>query len=311
MPGSLVIINPAASQARNASILAALTERAVEVLGRRDGTAPRLVETAAAAEVRPLVREAMASSVAAVIGVGGDGTVRDIAAELAGSGIPLGIVPAGTGNQVASVLAIPRTPAAAIDALESARATRIDLGEVTVGQGTSGASRTTFVLGCGAGFDAELMATTSASLKRRVGAAAYFVQAARLALRLSATPVRVTLDGEVMDTTAAAALIGNMGQLVPGRLGLRLPIDPADGLLDLFLVRGRDPLDGLLGLTDQVRRSELGGSAGDRSIRLRGRAIAIEPQEPMPLEVDGDHVSGHSLSARVLPGALQVLVPSA
>ena len=275
----------------------------------RDGRAPRIVETASAEAVGPLVAEALAEGVAAVVGVGGDGTMRDIAAVIAGTDVPLGIIPAGTGNQVAAVLGIPLSPIGAVDVLGSTNERTIDLGEVRIeikGQATIPSS---FIIGCGAGFDAELMATTSGSLKRRLGAAAYFVQAARMALRLSATPCRVTIDDELIETDATAVLVGNMGQLVPGRLGLRLPLDPADGLLDLIVVGASSALGGVRALADQLRRSELGGGSGDASIRLRGHKIRIEPELPMALEVDGDHVGSGALEARVVPGALRVLVP--
>ena len=101
-----------------------------------------------------------------------------------------------------------------------------------------------------------------------------------------------------------------MGQLVPGRLGLRLPLDPSDGLLDLIVVSASSPVGGLQGLADQLRRTKLGGGSGDASIRLRGHKIRIEPELPMALEVDGDHVGSGALEARVMPGALQVLVPT-
>lgn len=154
------------------------------------------------------------------------------------------------------------------------------------------------------------MATTSSGLKRHLGAVAYFVQGARLALRLSATPCRVSIDGEAIEVGATAVLIGNMGQLVPGRLDLRLPIDPSDGLLDLIVVSASNPVGGLRGLTDQLRRTNLGGGTGDTSIRLRGETIRIEPEQVMALEVDGDHAGSGALEARVVPGALRVLVPA-
>lgn len=308
MPGSLVVVNPRASKARDAATLAALTEQLSAVLHHRDGSSPTIVETASPDDVRPLVSQALDEGVASVIGVGGDGTLRDIAAVLAGTEVPLGVIPAGTGNQVAAALGIPRSPLAAAAALETAAVRTIDLGEVTTE--VDGASTTSvFLIGCGAGFDAELMATTSSKLKRRLGSLAYFVQATRLAVRLSATPCRVTVDDDSFDAGATIVLIGNMGQLVPGRLDLRLPLDPYDGLLELILVGAANPVAGLRGLADQLRRTELGGGADDISIRRRGRAIRIAPAEPMPLEVDGDHVGAGSLSARILPASLGVLLP--
>ncbi len=310
MSGSLVVINPHASKARDASTLAALTERAEEVLRRRDGVVPRLVETATAEEVKPLVAEALAGGVASVVGVGGDGTMRDIASVLAGSDVPLAIVPAGTGNQVAMELGIPRSPIEALDALEHAQPLTIDLGEATVQEADGGSATSAFIIGCGAGFDAELMATTSAGLKRRLGTAAYFVQGARLALRAGASACRLTVDDRTMEMPVTIALIGNMGQLIPGHLGLRLPLDPTDGLLDLIALDAGNPIRGGRGLVDQLRRTQVGGEPGRGSIRLRGRRIAIEPIEPLPLEIDGDYVGGGRIEARVLPDAVQVLVPA-
>jgi diacylglycerol kinase family enzyme len=307
---SLVLVNPRASKGRDAATLAALTERAGLVLTARDGTAPRVLETADPREVEPRVREALDEGATAVIGVGGDGTLQAIAAVLAGTDVPLGIVPAGTGNQVAHALGVPRSPASAVDALEGAAARSIDLGEVTFRSGTD-ARTSSFIIGCGAGFDAELMATTSVTLKRRLGTAAYFVQGARLALRASATPCRVTIDDRVIETPATTALIGNMGDLVPGRLGLREPLDPTDGALDLVLVDAGGLLRGVRNTLRTLVRTDLGGEAGDGSIRLRGEHISVEPLAPLPVEIDGDYVGEGSLHARVLPRALQVLLPSA
>ena len=308
MAGSLVIVNPSASRARDASTLAALTERLGDALGERDGTAPRVVETSGPEDVRPLVAEAVDDEAAAVVGVGGDGTMRDIAGVLAGTDVPLGLVPAGTANQVAAALGIPRSPLEATDVLAAATERAIDLGEVTTHIGGTSAT-SVCMIGCGAGFDAQLMATTSSRLKRRLGTLAYFVQAARLAFSLSATPCRVTVDEQSFETDLTIVLVGNMGHLVPGRLGLRMPLDPHDGLLDLIAVGAPNAVAGLRGLVDQLRRTELGGSSGDGSIRLRGRHITIEPAEPMPLEIDGDHVGAGSLGARIVPSALRVLLP--
>ncbi len=287
-----------------------MTKRVGKVLSERDGAPARIVETATATDVGPLATEALAAGVASIIGVGGDGTMRDIATAVAGTPVPLGIIPAGTGNQVAAVLGIPLSPLAAADALASAVSHTVDLGEVSVELEDGTTTASTFIIGCGAGFDAELMAATPDDHKRRLGAWAYFANGARLALRLTATPCRVTIDGELIEPAATAVLIGNMGQLVPGRLDLRLPIEPDDGLLDLIVVGASNPVTGVRALLDQLRRTELGGGSGDASIRRRGRTIRIEPERPMALEVDGDYVGRGGLEARIRPGVLQVLTPA-
>jgi diacylglycerol kinase family enzyme len=244
--------------------------------------------------------------------MGGDGTLREIAASLAKTGVPLGIVPGGTGNLLAGILGVPDVPSQAAAALVDARPRRIDLGEVTLRLVDEPAIPTTatFAIGCGAGFDARVMATTPPDLKRRFGRSAYFAQALKLALEIEAIPHRITVDGESIETDASIALVTNMGELVPGLVGPRLPIVPDDGLLDLIVVGARGPLHGMKGLIDQLFRTHLGGGSGSDSLRVRGRVIGIEADRPEPLQVDGDHVGWGSLSARVLPGALDVLVPA-
>ncbi len=278
-------------------------------LTARDGVEPRIVETAAAEDTRPLVEAALAEGVTAVVGVGGDGTMRDIAAVLADTNVPLGVIPGGTGNQVAAVLGVPLKPEAAIAALAGARIRTIDLGEVRVSPADGPATTSVFIIGCGAGLDARLMATTPGELKRRIGKSAYAVQAARMAPDIKAVPCRIEVDGEVIETETSIVLVGNMGQLMPGVIDLRLPIDPADGLFDMIAVGARGPVQGIVGLADQLLRTKLGGGSGATSIRRRGRVISITPEQPEPLQVDGDYVGEGSLSARILPGALRVLVP--
>jgi diacylglycerol kinase family enzyme len=309
-PGTLVIVNPNAARVRDAAARLSLADQLTSVLSRRDGRPPRIVETAAPAETAPIVQAALADGLAAVVGVGGDGTLRDIAAALAGTGVPLGVIPAGAGNQVAAVLRIPLSLDDATAALATARPRSIDLAEVTLHLTHAPATRCASIIGCGAGFDARLMATTPDSLKRRIGRFAYLAQAVRLALRIEAAPCRITIDGDVIETETSIVLVGNMGQLVPGRLDLRLPIRPDDGLLDLIAVGAHGPIHGLRGLLDQLLRTSVGGGSGSDSIRLRGRSITVEPETPEPLEVDGDYVGEGSLEARILADALAVLVPS-
>ncbi len=323
MPHSLVIINPNASRTRDPAARRALRDQLDEVLTGRDGHRPHILETAGPGDTRPAVEAAVSEGVSGVVGVGGDGTLRAIATFLSGTGVPLGIVPAGTGNQLAAVMGIPLAPATAVAALTSARPRTIDLGEATwwltdeqaawgaAGPPVEAPSRSSaFAIGCGAGFDARLMATTPPDLKRRIGRSAYFAQALRLAADIGVVPYRLTVDGQTIETEASIALIGNMGHLVPGVLAPRLPIVPDDGLLDLIVVGARGPLQGMKGLLDQLLRTSLGGGQGSDSLRVRGRRIGILADRAEPLQVDGDHVGWGWLEARIVPAALRVLVPA-
>jgi len=316
---SLVIINPSASRLKDGQDRTALGEDLRAVLTRRDGVPPDVIETSTQEQTRPAVEAALGAGATAVIGVGGDGTLREIAAALAGTGVPMGVVPAGTGNLLGGILGIPGSVSPAVAALETARTRTIDLGAVTLRlvrepeTGTDSAElreeQATFAIGCGAGFDARVVATTPGGLKQRIGRAAYFAQAIRLAARIDAVPHRLTVDGETLEVDASIPLVTNMGQLIPGAVGPRLAIEPDDGLLDLIVVGARGPIAGLRGLADQLLRTSFGGGSGSDSLRLRCRAVSIEAIRPEPLQVDGDHVGWGSLEARVMPGALEVLVP--
>ena len=309
MTFSLVIINPNASRVSTERTRRSVKAQLSELLAARDGTPPRIVETTSAADTQPAVRAAIGEGARTVIGVGGDGTLRDIAAVLAGSQVPLGIIPAGTGNQVAAVLHIPLTLEGAMVTIEGAKPRAIDLMQVDVRIEGEAPTSSIAVIGCGAGFDARLMATTPDGLKQKIGRSAYLAQAIKLAVGIDAVPYRLRIDGHEVETDASIALVGNMGQLIPGMLDLRLPIVPDDGLLDLIVVGARGPVDGLKGLADQLLRTSLGGEPGDVSLRLRGREIELVANRPEPLEIDGDYIGDGSLTARVLPAALKVLVP--
>jgi diacylglycerol kinase family enzyme len=305
-----VIVNPGASRLRDPAVRRSLTDELTTALTRRDGRPPEVVETSGAGECAPLVEAAVAQAAPSVVGAGGDGTLRELAAALADTGVPLGIVPGGTGNQVAAVMGVPLDISSAVAAIGTAQLRSVDLGEVRMHLGQDGPTDATFVLGCGAGLDARLMATTSAASKRRYGKTAYFAQGVRLAMQVDVVPVRLSVDGERIETEASLALVGNMGHLIPGVVGLRLPLDPADGMLDLIVVAARGPLHGLKGLVDQLTRTALGGASGSDSLRLRGRHISIEADSPEPIQVDGDFVGEGSLEARVRPAALEILVPA-
>ena len=325
MARSLIILNPNASRMRKQGNRTELLDELHAALTRRDGRPPDFIETSLQAQTRPAVEAAIREGAAAVVGVGGDGTLREIAAVLAGTGVPMGIVPAGTGNLLAGIVGIPASMRAAVAAIETTEPRTIDLGAVTLRlvavpeadaaaapgthAGPPGEQQAVFAIGCGAGFDARVMATTPGHLKQRLGRAAYFAQAIRLAARIDAVPYRLTVDGELIEVEASIALVTNMGQLVPGAIGPRLPIDFDDGLLDLIVVGARGPLAGVRGLADQLFRTSLGGGSGSGSLRLQCRSVKVEADRAEPLQVDGDPVGWGSLEANILPAALGVLVP--
>jgi diacylglycerol kinase (ATP) len=286
----------------------------IDALTRRDGVAPEVVTPQDAAAVEGHVRAALERGAASVVGLGGDGTQRGIAAVLAGSGVPLGILPAGTGNILAGVMGIPPSIRDATAALATARPTAIDLGDVALYTTDlvpgDPPRRTICAIGCGIGFDARLMATTEAGHKDRFGRYAYLFQAIRLASRIEAVPYRITVDGRVIELEASIAMITNVGDLVPGVIRPRLAALPDDGQLDLFVVAARGVVEGIRGLADQLLRTRIGGDSRSRTLRFRCHSARLESTPPEPIQVDGDPCGTGAIEVVVRPGALHVLVPA-
>ena len=313
MAPSLVIVNPFASRIRAAGSTDALVPSIVSVLTRRDGVAPDVVTPESATAVEGHVRAALDRGVASVVGLGGDGTQRAIAAVVAGTGVPLGILPAGTGNILGGVLGIPHGLREAIESLGAARPRLIDLGDVALyttdlAEGEP-PRRTICAIGCGIGFDARLMATTESVDKARFGRYAYLLQAVRLASSVTAVPYRITIDGRVIELEATIAMVTNVGDLIPGVLRPRLPALPDDGQLDLFVVAAKGVVEGLRGLADQLLRTTTGGDSDSRTLRFRCHSARLESTPPEPIQVDGDPCGTGAIEVTVRPAALHVLAP--
>lgn len=317
MPYSVLVVNPQASRVRAAGSLDPLLRAAVGALRERDGTPPEVVTPADAEATEQVVRDALtdAAALASVVALGGDGTVRAIGASLAGSGVPLGILPGGTGNILAGVLGIPTKMEQAVELLRVARPRDIDLADVAIEHADrpSGAPpvQTVSAIGCGIGFDARLMATTTGQSKARWGRIAYLFQAVSLAASVGTVPYHLVVDGRVIETDASIAMVTNMGDMVPGLVRPRFPAIPDDGLLDVFVVGARDALEGIRGLADQLLRTGTGGGPGSRTLRFRCRSARLDSTPPEPIQVDGDPWGEGALEATVRPGALRVLVPPA
>lgn len=312
---ALVVANAAASRIVDPRHRARLLAAVVSAVEARTGIRPDVSEAPGAAALEEAISTARRAGTPLVVVVGGDGTVRAAARVLAGTGILLGIVPAGTGNLLAAALGIPRAPTRAAAALATLPARTVDLGEVTIHDGAPPGRPDQpsegFTVACGAGFDATVMAATSREAKRRLGVVAYFAAAARLLGELRPIQFRIEVDGVAMETDGVAALVANCGELVPGLLRPRIPIDPADGLLELLVVRSGGAIGGARAAFELLvqRSPHVAGVPSGRSLRVRGRRISVTPDPPVALQVDGDPYPAGWFVANVVPGGLRVLAP--
>jgi len=252
--------------------------------------------TEQAGHARDLARTARAGGARLVVAWGGDGTVNEVASALAFGDVPLGIVPAGSGNGLARELGIVPHPETALTAALRSAPRAIDAGEI--------AGRL-FVNIAGIGFDAHVAARFNAPENPRRGLAGYAVLTARSIAGYTCGRYEiVTPDAR---TTVRALLIA----LANGtQFGNRIRIAPDarvdDGALDLVIVEERSRLATMSSLwrliNGSVHRAPIWSSR-------RVQEVTIESVAPMMFHVDGEPLQGGTrLEARVHPGALRVCV---
>jgi diacylglycerol kinase family enzyme len=255
-------------------------------------------------DARRIAEESLGEGFDVVVSHGGDGTAMQIAAGIAGSGIALGVVPGGTGNVLAGNLRLPRTASAAARALLKARTLAIDLG---VMQRDDGAHY--FAVVAGTGFDAQLMAATGPEQKRRWKFVAYIARAVLTLPTVHSVPHRVIVDGTPHDVRAAMLLVLNCGKLPPGFLSMRKTLVPDDGWFDIVALEADGAIQSIQALLEMVFRSN-GSSKLKRVWWGRGRTVSVQLIEdiPRPVQLDGEVTGATPFEARLLPGALSVLV---
>ena len=263
---------------------------------------PLWLETTEEDPGRAMARQAIEAGVDLVLGAGGDGTIRVVCSALAGTGIPLGLIPAGTGNLLARNLGIPLDEAAALDVAFNGLSKPIDLVKVTFDDQASDH----FAVMAGIGLDAMIMQGTHPELKKAVGSAAYFLSAAQHAKHPALNTTIEMDDGPPMKRRAHVIVIGNVGYL-QANIQLIPDAKADDGLLDVVIASPRGLRDWVR-LTTQVliRRHR----PDDQLDRLSGRRVKITVDHPDHYQMDGDTVGEcTSLVAEVQPGALLLRVP--
>lgn len=273
--------------------------RECERAAAASGWEPMLVETTVDDPGAGLAAGAVAAGAALIFAAGGDGTVRACAEALAGTGVPLAIIPLGTANLAARALGVPPRVPAALAAGFGGRDRRIDL---------AAADGITFAAMAGIGLDAAVVAATPARLKERLGWLAYAAAGAgKLAGRRGRLTVRLD-DRDPLPVPARSVVVGNAG-LLPGGFRLLPAARLDDGVLDVGILAAADPLGWL-----RVARRVLTGSGYDdgQLRRYQASRVEIRADAELPRQVDGEVIApGRALTVAVRPRALTVRVPAA
>jgi diacylglycerol kinase (ATP) len=260
------------------------------------GWQPGFAATTPADPGEGLARAAIAAGARLVVAVGGDGTVRACAQAVAGTGVPLAIVPAGTGNLAARALGLPAGRRGALEVAFGGAARPVDLAV---------AGELPFLSMAGIGLDAAVVAATPQRLKERIGWLAYAVTG------VTSLPGRrhaftVCLDGgPPLACLARSVVVGNAG-LLPGGFTLLPAARLDDGLLDVGILAPASPLGWALVAGRVLARSRRDGPALER---FRARRVEITAEIPLPRQADGEVLRPSRSLAAGLAGRLTVHAP--
>ncbi len=228
--------------------------------------------------------------------LGGDGTVRLAAGALAGSESALAVLPGGTANVWAREAGIPRNLMRALDTHLDGQQVAMDLGR---------ANDEPFLLMAGIGWDAEIAATVTPALKRKLGVLAYVLHGIPMLPRLRTAEVAWSAGSESAEEQAGLIVVSNT-RLYGGFLMFSMGASARDGQLDACIFTPRTAGEALRqALRVVVRRHP--GADGVRELRTPGFEVTTRG---LPVQLDGDVVGETPVTLTAERGAISMSVPA-
>ena len=306
---TFVVVNPASAGGRTGRRWPA-TARVLHELG-----VEHTVEmTHAPGGATESVRTALRGGAQRIVSVGGDGTLNEVVNGFFDeAGAPLGapptlcVVTSGSGGDFGRTARLPRTQLAALHALQSGRTRAIDAGRIDFDDGT----RRFFLNVADCGIGGEVVARVNRSRYKGGGArgSAVFLAASLAALlEYRARPVRVVVDGEVIERTVQSVVVAN-GAFFGG--GMRIAPDARldDGLFDVVIVGSAGRWRSVAAMPSLYRGTHVRRAEVD--VR-RGRDVRIEHLDrPLLFDVEGEQVGTTGATLTCLPGAVRLCVADA
>jgi YegS/Rv2252/BmrU family lipid kinase len=228
-----------------------------------------------------------------VVGYGGDGTQHEIANGVIGTGVPMGVLPGGTGNGFANELGIPGKLQPAVELLCTSHNQRqIDVAQI---------GEKYFIQRLFTGIEPEEQ--TSREMKDKYGTLAYLMRDVKRLGEIQDVPYRLRIDGEEVSVRGHKCYVVNSGKAGTG-LSISANFAVDDGYLDVFML-SKDP--------------KSVGAAADRFLNLpteeaslyywRGQEIAIDADPSQAVWTDGEYLGHTPVAVKVIPGGLSIAVP--
>ena len=241
-----------------------------------------------------------------LIVAGGDGTINDVVNGLGRAdfpeGVTLGILPAGTGNDLAATLCIPEDPGLAEDVIRQNRQRRLDVARVR----SEGIGERFFINVATGGLGAEISDANDEELKKRWGKLSYLRASLEVARDFDVRDLTLYLDGEERRVKAVNIAVGNC-RYTGGGWPATPKANPEDGLLDVVVIEALGVAD-LLELAPAAL-SESDYLDSDGVLFVRAKEIRVETQPPgLEFTADGEVIGNEPAQFSVLPQTLKVIV---
>lgn len=294
-----VIINPISGTGGRIDVARARAAQAAAALASHGSGPSNVFITERRGHAREIARNAVERGVSTVVAWGGDGTMNEVGAALAFTGVALALVPSGSGNGLARELGIPFNPGAAFDVAFRGIERTIDAGEI--------AERLFFNV-AGVGLDARVAHRFAVDGLEKRGFARYVGITMRELAAYEPDRLTVTTSAGSISRPSLLVAIANGRQYGNGALiAPRARLD--DGRLDVVMIDARSLLRASLelplvfmGMIERV---------GGVSIET-AESVDITAPHPIVYHLDGEPIAGTlRISAKVRPGALKVRVPAA
>ncbi len=308
-PTLTLVVNPAAGRGRarrllpllTAGLVAGLPDANLHVHQTTSFSDARLRCIEAVERARPAVEGHRRD---ALIVMGGDGMMHLGLNAAAGTGVPLGLVAAGRGNDFCRGIGVPNDLPGAIRTIVAGHTLRMDLLEAT-GRLSDGAERRWVGSIVSTGFDARVNYRTN-HLRWNFGQLSYTWSALAELSRFEPLPYRLVIDGEPREQTAMFVAVGNAG-VFGGGMRACPDADVTDGLLDITVI---NPVSRFT-LLRLLPRMFDGGFVHDPAVeRLRAREVLVDGDGLFGM-ADGEELGAVPLRLRAVPDMLSVFVPAA
>jgi YegS/Rv2252/BmrU family lipid kinase len=257
-------------------------------------------------ELAELAAQAARQGARRLVVVGGDGSVNEVVNGVAEEeDVELAVVPRGTGWDFARTFGIPRDLDRALDVALHGAVREVDAGLVEFRSWAGEDARAFFANVASAGISGAIAQRANETSKALGGRIAYYWSTLAVFARWQAGEIRVSVDAEIRGGTMIDVMVAN-GRFLGGGMMMLPEAEPDDGLFDVLLIGDVTKRDLLFTLPKSYRGKHL---PHPRLEVLRGRAVTVDADEPLPVEIDGEQPGTTPARFEVRPRALRLRVP--